>query len=192
MPKIIPNTEEKILKAAKELFSEDRYRNIEMKSIAQKAGIAVGTLYNYFSNKQNLYYKIFEDSWQGTYNSLEKVIALNIDPLEKLNKYVNIAYSEIEKNGKLGLELVQNSQIENPERHREFFSKNEIITMLCQCLKDVRGKYGLKIDFTMDVRFAETIVLMVLNSILIHQSEKKENIEFILESIHCVVGGIFN
>ena len=187
MPKIIPDTAEKIQKAAKELFSEHRYRDIEMKTIAKEAGIAVGTMYNYFSNKKDLYYKIFEDSWEGTYKCLNNLVNLNMDPLKKLMQYMIIAYDEIEKNGRLGIELVQSSQIEDPERPKEFFAKNEIIVMLCQCIQEVREKYGLRIEKAMDERYAETCVLMVLDSILIHPLEKKKNIEFITKNIQCIV-----
>lgn len=187
MPKIIPDTEGRILKAAKDLFSKYRYRDIEMKTIAQEVGIAVGTLYNYFPNKKELYYKIFEESWDSTYSNLKNVINLKLDPMEKLKQYMTIAYDEIEKNGQLGIELVQSSEIEDPDRPKEFFTKNEIIVMLCKCLQEVRVKYGLKLEKGMDVRFAETCALMVLNSILIHPSDKKENIEFITRTIKCIV-----
>ena len=187
MPKIIPDTEEKILNAAKELFSKYKYRDIEMKAIAKESGIAVGTMYNYFSNKQTLYYKIFEDSWHSTYSNLKKVINSNLEPREKLKQYMLIVYDEVEKNGKLGLDLVENSQIENPEKPIEFFAKNEIIVMLCSCLQEVREKYGLKLQQEMDSRFAETCVLMVINSIVVHPLEKNKNIEFITKTIQCII-----
>ena len=46
MPKIIKNLEENIFNAAFELFSEYGYQDVDMKMIAKKVGIAVGTLYN--------------------------------------------------------------------------------------------------------------------------------------------------
>ncbi len=186
MPKIIPDTEGKILRAAEELFSKSRYRDIEMKEIAKQAGIAVGTLYNYFPNKKGLFYKIFEESWDSTYSRLKEVVHAKMDPLEKIRKYMTIAYDEIEKKGRLGIEIVQSSQI-TPDKPKEFFSKNEIILMLCQCLQEVREKFGLKLAQEMDERFAETAVLMVLNSILIHPLEKQKNIEFITETIRCII-----
>jgi len=44
-----------ILSVAKELFFEHSYEKTSMESIAQKAGLAKGTLYLYFSNKDELY-----------------------------------------------------------------------------------------------------------------------------------------
>jgi len=44
-----------ILAAAKELFFEHGYEKTSMDAIAQKVGLAKGTLYLYFSNKDELY-----------------------------------------------------------------------------------------------------------------------------------------
>jgi AcrR family transcriptional regulator len=44
-----------ILAAAKELFFEHSYEKTSMDAIAQKVGLAKGTLYLYFSNKDELY-----------------------------------------------------------------------------------------------------------------------------------------
>lgn len=188
MPKIIPDIEDKILIAAKKLFSKHKYRDIEMKEIAKEAGIAVGTLYNYFSNKQTLYYKIFEDSWQSTYLKLEKIISMNVDSIEKLKQYMKVAYDEIEKKGQLGIQLAQSSSIEDPARHREFFAQNEIIIMLCDLFKEIRIDYKVKLEETMDGRFAETCILMIIDSIIIHPMEKEKNLMYITEVVTAIAG----
>ena len=44
-----------MLAAAIELFSEKGYHNVSMHEIAQKAEFAIGTLYKFFKNKEDLY-----------------------------------------------------------------------------------------------------------------------------------------
>jgi AcrR family transcriptional regulator len=44
-----------ILEAALELFSEKGFYNVSMNEIAQKAEFAVGTMYKFFENKEDLY-----------------------------------------------------------------------------------------------------------------------------------------
>ena len=51
----------------------------------------------------------------------------------------------------------------------------------------MREKYGLKLQPHMDQRLAETCVLMVVNSMLIHPLEKNENIKFIYETLQCII-----
>lgn len=44
-----------VLEAAREVFKEVGFEKSDMRTIAQKAGIAVGTIYNYFSGKDELF-----------------------------------------------------------------------------------------------------------------------------------------
>lgn len=67
MPKIIENLEAEISKTALELFRDNSYQNVSMRKIASEVGIAVGTLYNYYPNKWELYIEVFEESWRETY-----------------------------------------------------------------------------------------------------------------------------
>ncbi|MCM2314211.1 MAG: TetR/AcrR family transcriptional regulator [Thermoanaerobaculia bacterium] len=46
---------EDLLAAALELFSESGYHNVSMREIAQRAEFAVGTVYKFFRNKEDLY-----------------------------------------------------------------------------------------------------------------------------------------
>jgi len=55
-------SEEKIKKAAKEIFLSKSYSETTMEEIAEKAEIGVGTLYNYFKSKDEIYIAImFEE-----------------------------------------------------------------------------------------------------------------------------------
>ncbi|GEN32750.1 TetR/AcrR family transcriptional regulator [Aneurinibacillus danicus] len=50
--------QQRILTAAHKIFIEKGYRQADMRSIAKEAGIAVGTIYNYYPNKAVLYQAI--------------------------------------------------------------------------------------------------------------------------------------
>lgn len=52
-----------ILKAAEELWLKDDYLEPSMASLAKHAGIAVGTLYNYFSDQEALTTAWFKVAW---------------------------------------------------------------------------------------------------------------------------------
>jgi AcrR family transcriptional regulator len=47
-------TQDRILRSAIELFSENGYANTTMEQIAERAEVGVGTLYNYFGSKRAL------------------------------------------------------------------------------------------------------------------------------------------
>lgn len=46
---------EKILKASREIFSLQGYENTTIEQIAEKGGIGLGTVYNYFKSKEELF-----------------------------------------------------------------------------------------------------------------------------------------
>jgi AcrR family transcriptional regulator len=71
MPKIIENLDEEIAKTALELFRKNPYQSVSMRNIADQVGIAVGTLYNYYPNKWELYIEVFEESWRESYEILK-------------------------------------------------------------------------------------------------------------------------
>lgn len=74
MPKIIDGIEDKIFSSAFNLFSQHGYKNVDMKIIAKSSGIAVGTLYNYYPNKQTLFLNVFNKSWIETFEKLDNII----------------------------------------------------------------------------------------------------------------------
>ena len=57
-------TREKILHCAEKLFSEVGYLDTTTRQIAQSAGIAAGTLFNYFPSKETLAMSLLADAFQ--------------------------------------------------------------------------------------------------------------------------------
>lgn len=62
-----------ILEAAFELFSEKGFSATRLDEVAQRAGVAKGTLYLYFDSKEDLFKKV-----------VETAIIINIEPVEKM------------------------------------------------------------------------------------------------------------
>ena len=46
---------QEMLAAALDLFSQKGYHNVSMQEVAEKAEFAIGTLYKFFPNKEDLY-----------------------------------------------------------------------------------------------------------------------------------------
>ncbi|MBN1106890.1 MAG: helix-turn-helix transcriptional regulator, partial [Deltaproteobacteria bacterium] len=49
---------ESIIHAAIEVFSKKDFKSASISEIAQKAGVADGTIYQYFRNKEDLFFSI--------------------------------------------------------------------------------------------------------------------------------------
>ncbi|NLM98223.1 MAG: TetR/AcrR family transcriptional regulator, partial [Halanaerobiaceae bacterium] len=74
MPKIIKNLDEKINNTALYLFSTRGYNQVTMKLIADETGVAVGTLYNYYTNKMNLFISVFKEYLSQLSELLHEII----------------------------------------------------------------------------------------------------------------------
>ena len=54
MPKIIKNPEDRILQAARNRLLDKDLSSFSLRGVAADCGIAVGTIYNYFKDKESL------------------------------------------------------------------------------------------------------------------------------------------
>lgn len=88
MVKKLDDFREKILDVASILFRENEYKDVDMRRIAKEAGSAVGTIYNYFPNKEAIYVEIFNRSWDKTLDKLEQITILDKDPIEKIIEFI--------------------------------------------------------------------------------------------------------
>ena len=56
---------EELLRYARQQVAQEGPENINIRDLAQRAGIASGTVYNYFSGKDELLLALIEESWSG-------------------------------------------------------------------------------------------------------------------------------
>lgn len=79
---------QEMLATALELFSEKGYHNVSMHEIAEKAEFAIGTLYKFFKNKEDLYKSLIKEQADRFHEALSKAIEEGDDEIEKLRNYV--------------------------------------------------------------------------------------------------------
>jgi len=77
-----------MLAAALELFSEKGFHNVSMHEIAQKSEFAIGTLYKFFKNKEDLYKALMLEQAEEFREALTKATEESTDEIEKLRNYV--------------------------------------------------------------------------------------------------------
>lgn len=71
------------------LISEKGYHQTSMNEIAQKAEFSVGTLYNFFINKEELYKAMVNEKASEFYEILKKVLDSPGSPEEVIRKWVD-------------------------------------------------------------------------------------------------------
>jgi len=77
-----------MLTAALELFSNKGFNNVSMQEIAHKADFAIGTVYKFFNNKEDLYKSLVMAKAQEFHKTLKEVFDKKGDPLTVLRNYI--------------------------------------------------------------------------------------------------------
>ncbi|MBT2709953.1 TetR/AcrR family transcriptional regulator [Bacillus sp. ISL-47] len=124
------NKREVILETAVELFAEKGYSHTSMQEIAEGVGISKGSLYSFFTSKEDLIISIYEHYQQLVF---ERVFIIGLDadlpPREKLEKQFEVqfegilhykAYMKMHMRGETGTSNKKISAMEHRMRGRLF------------------------------------------------------------------------
>ena len=89
---------EEILKAAESAFAQKGFHNSTVAEIAKESEFAIGTIYQFFKNKEELYYIMMIEKFDLLYSTLLNGVGKNIKCSEKLLCLVEIVLAFIEGN----------------------------------------------------------------------------------------------
>lgn len=188
MPKIIKDLDGIIFESAFELFGELGYKNTDMKKIAKKSNIAVGTLYNYYSSKEKLFLDVFKKSWKMT---IQKIKFLKSDPnlelKDKFRGFIRIICEDVHLRKGMGKDLAQNQVFENNEDQIKFI-KEELYQILIEFIDEANKLGRFRLEPGMEIEFADTIFSYVINKI----SNKTVEIDKIVDYLECLFYGMFD
>ncbi len=79
---------EHILEAAGKLFAYTDFQSVLMDDIASEAGVGKGTLYNFFSSKEELYFSIIRTRMEHLLSLLEQAYDNRNDALQNLRSFI--------------------------------------------------------------------------------------------------------
>ena len=88
----------RILASAARLFADRRFDEVLMDDIAHEAGVAKGTLYTYFPDKEELYFAVVFDGISQLNDRLEIRVAEDADPEVKLRRAMHAIVSFFKQN----------------------------------------------------------------------------------------------
>ena len=83
-----------ILRVAKEMFIKNGFLDTTTSQIAQKAGIAHGTLFLHFKNKESLIIEIFDLELEEISSTIQKLVFKAFDLEQLLKQYLNLLKEE--------------------------------------------------------------------------------------------------
>lgn len=119
-----PDKRQRILDAALKVFAERGFYNAKVSQVARAAGVADGTIYLYFDNKDDLLIQLFEDRMEYIIRRLNDELAkMDGNPLDRIRRlihlHVDLALHDPDLAEFITVELRQSSKFvkeyENPQ-----------------------------------------------------------------------------
>lgn len=81
------NRESEVIAAAIDLFWRKGYASTSVQDVADAVGVLKGSLYYYIDSKEDLLFRIFEESHRQATEIIEEARALDASPIEQLDHY---------------------------------------------------------------------------------------------------------
>lgn len=178
MPKIIHDLDKRIEEAAMKLFSEHDFNQVDMKMIAKSCNIAVGTLYNYYPNKKQLFISVLQTSWETTALSLDEIYNTDQTPEEKLSHSIEILYDDIARRKGMGKHIYK--ILANYEMEAEITDIfHTLFFKIERLFEDFEKKsFSFNCEF-MNVRMAKSLIVVIQNSLVSYPHAREDNLHFI-------------
>jgi len=91
----------RILHSAIDEFSSTGFSNANINEIARNAGVSIGSMYNYFNSKEDLFLTLINHAYQKLEEAISNVNLQDGDIFEKLERLVRAAQDHAKKNRKM-------------------------------------------------------------------------------------------
>ncbi|MDI6861128.1 MAG: TetR/AcrR family transcriptional regulator [Caldisericia bacterium] len=127
-----------IFEKCKEYILEKGFENFEIRGLVKSLGISIGTFYNYFKSKEDLFCQIFLDDWNKTLKEIENSIK-NKEFEEKVEITLKNLRVFLEKY-KTSMKVIFNSLILKGEKPKKLLENVNLINF-------VKENFEIKDDY---------------------------------------------
>ncbi len=154
-----------IVDAAVIVIAENGYHQAQVSKIAKQAGVADGTIYLYFKNKEDILVSVFREKMSIFVENLQKILDGNETSEEKLRRMIENHFRVIYSDHHLAivtqLELRQSNQ---DLRHKINNVLKDYLALLDRILAEgiERGEF----EKEMDIRLARQMVFGTMDEII--------------------------
>jgi AcrR family transcriptional regulator len=180
VPKIINDLEEKIFEAAFNLFAKKGYNNVTMKAVADEVGIAVGTLYNYYHNKDELFLNVLKQHLNHTFSILNDIIERDCDT----NEFITVLYDQAIKIRGFSEEIIRSSIMSHDSNQIINVLKEDLIRIIRELILKIKEKKNLEIPKKDEEKISYLLLLVNIFFAKEFPDERRENLNFISNLVH--------
>jgi len=130
----------KIIAAATKVFAKKGFYKAKVSDIAREAGVADGTIYIYFSHKDDILISLFEEKMKEVLDNMERQTSLETDPFAKIKRFAFLHLKLIEDNKDMAeiiqVELRQSDKFMKDYHNEKFAQYLDLIGDIIQEGKD--------------------------------------------------------
>ena len=120
-----PNTEKRILEAAKKVFHIKGFDGARMQEIADEAGVNKSLVHYYFRNKENLFRSVFEEAFGTLLAKLNEIFFSDLPFLAKIDTFLTYYITFLNQHSYLPL-FILNALNDKPEQIRAMMVKRQV------------------------------------------------------------------
>lgn len=84
-----------ILGAAFKIFGRHGFGNTTIKLISQEAGMAAGSIYNHFKDKEDLFHTVVKEGWDHLLDEFKQIISSPLSVEEKYTTVIDYAFEQL-------------------------------------------------------------------------------------------------
>ncbi|MDN5710332.1 MAG: TetR family transcriptional regulator [Planococcus sp. (in: firmicutes)] len=146
-----------IIDAALIVIAENGYHQAQVSKIAKQAGVADGTIYLYFKNKEDILISVFQEKMGVFVSELEKIIAKDASAADQLGMMINSHFSLLASD----LHLAIVTQLELRQSNHDIRMKiNNVLRGYLKLMDRIliSGIESGEFDQNMDIRLARQMV----------------------------------
>ncbi|ANU11350.1 TetR family transcriptional regulator [Planococcus antarcticus DSM 14505] len=146
-----------IIDAAVIVIAENGYHQAQVSKIAKQAGVADGTIYLYFKNKEDILISVFQEKMGVFVSKLEEIISRDLSAPTKMGLMIESHFELLA--GDTHLAIV--TQLELRQSNHEIRLKiNNVLREYLKLMDEilVKGIEDGEFDRTMDIRLARQMV----------------------------------
>lgn len=160
------NTKQAIYDAGVAVIAEQGYHSATTDAIADEAGVAVGTIYNYFKNKEEILASIFEQELTKRLTWLKQLRAQGGPVRETLLHFFDLHRSEIGASPQVTRILLRERSFArdgDPEALKSYME--QIPYNIYRIIEDGQARGEIRAD--VDARFTAAIIFAALEGIVV-------------------------
>lgn len=102
-----PGKDDLIREAAIRVFSRKGFYEAKMEEVAQEAGVAVGTIYNYYASKEDLLLSIFTEEFEDWARFYEEFHSSGLPVQERIHRLLDRRITQHKEHSDLALVLLR-------------------------------------------------------------------------------------